>query len=217
MSQGVLFEKMIPALKLLGEKTIAKHLFDLAIHFITKKKDWDTGIIVLQGIYKNFAKKQYALDVETKYKTLKLLSYFNHPAEAPKYSIEYLSLFAEERLEDIDYLDMEIFANLIYLLTEKKRFQDALRYVNLINSVKDSVPERILINYVVIYNLELNLYYYLGYRHKAIEKAKEIIFLASDDKIKQQNSNLLGDSGLDIIKKNAESMKIFKVDFNHNL
>lgn len=201
-----LFEKIKPHLFLLGNKTISKHLYDLAIYVINKNKDWDMAILLLNGIYKNNANDEYALDKETKYNTLKLLSYFSRTPESPKHSIEYLSLFAKERLAVIDYLDMEIFANLIYSLTEKKRFQDALRYVALINSVKEFVPENILINYLVIYHLELNLYFNLNQRQKAISKAEEIISLANDDKIKQQNSNLLGETGLDIIKKNAESI-----------
>lgn len=205
-SRGVLFNKIIPALNLLGDKPIAKHLYDLAIHVINKNKDWNTAILLLNGVYKNIDNEEYSLDSETKYNTLKLLSYFSRTPESPKHSIEYLSLFAKDRLAMIDYLDMEIFANLIYSLTEKKKFQDALRYVTLINSVKESVPENILINYLVIYHLELNLYFYLNQRQKAIAKAEEIIALANDEKIKQQNSNLLGETGLDIIKKNAESI-----------
>lgn len=205
-NRGVLFNKIIPALNLLGEKSIAKHLYDLAIHSINKDNIWDIAILILNGIYENASNDEYKLDSETKYNTLKLLSYFRRTPNSPKYSVEYLSLFAKERLAMIDYLDMEIFANLIYSLTEKKKFQDALHYVTLINSVKESVPENILINYIVIYHLELNLYFYLNQRHKAIAKAEEIISLANDERIKQQNSNLLGETGLDIIKKNAESI-----------
>lgn len=201
-----LFERLKPHLSLLGNKTLSKHLYDLAIRIINKAKNTETAILILDSIYKNSSIEEFALDDETYYNTLKLLSFFNRSPASSKYSIEYLSLFAKKQLAIIDYLDMEIFADIIYYYTERKQFQEALRYVSVINSVKAFVPENLLINYIVIYHLELNLYFYLNQRHKAISKAEEIIALANDEKIKQQNSNLLGETGLDIIKKNAESI-----------
>ena len=205
-SKPDLFKKIIPALSLLGEKTISKHLFDLAIFSINKNTDLVTAIKLLNGIYDNFENDEFAIDNETRYNTLKLLAYFTRTLESTDKHIEYLNLFAKERLALVDYLDMEIFTNLIYSLSEKKKYQEALKYVNLINSLRPSVPEGNLINYLVIYHLELNIYFCLNNRQKAVQKAEEIILLANDEKVKLQNSNLLGETGLEVIRQNAESI-----------
>lgn len=201
-----LFNKLKPHLSLLGEKSIPKHLYDLAIFSINKNKDWETAIKLLNGVYDNFENIEFAIDNETKYNTLKLLAYFTRTQESTGKHTEYLNLFAKERLAMVDYLDMEIFANLIYSLSERKKYQEALKYVNLINSLRPSVPEGNLINYLVIYHLELNIYFYLNNRQKAVQKAEEIILLANDEKVKLQNSNLLGETGLEVIRQNAESI-----------
>ena len=62
------------------------------------------------------------------------------------------------------------------------------------------------INYLVIGHLELNTYMYLNDRSNAKRKAEEVLRMTKDESIKQQKSNLLGDTGLDIIKQNAEAI-----------
>ena len=155
-----LFEKLKPFLSLLGEKTAVKHLVDLAI-YKASKKDWDTTALLLEDIIKKFKDQQETLDDQSKYTVLKLLSYLNSTPETGKYSKEYIETFKLKRYAEVDYVDMEIFANLIYSLSQNRQFQDALYYVSVINSVKDSVASNILINYLVIFHLELNLYMYL--------------------------------------------------------
>jgi hypothetical protein len=204
--EDTLFVKLKSHFSILGDKSIAKHLFDLALFSINANKNWKIGEKFLEKIYANKNNSDYAIDSETKYETLKLIAYLSNVKDNQDRYTEYLDLFATERFGLVDYLDMEIFANLIFALTGKKKYSEALRYVNLINSVKDSVPEGILINYLVIYNLEINLYFYLNERQKAIKKAEEIIELADNEKIKNQNSNLLGETGLEIIRQNAEQI-----------
>jgi len=201
-----LFNKLKPHLSLLGDKSISKHLYDLAIYLINNHKDWVRAIKLLNAVYAKFDDVEIALDKATKYNTLKLLAYFTNLKESSDKHIEYLALFAKERLALVDYIDMEIFANLIYSLTEKKKYNEALKYVDLINSIKATVPDINLINYLVIYHLELNLYWFTGDTKKAMKKAEEIVHLANDARVKNQKSNLLGDTGLDVIKQNAESI-----------
>ena len=201
-----LFNKLKPHLSHLGDKPLLQHLYDLCIFSINVNSDWETGIKLLNYIYENINKQDKPIDNETRYKTLKLLAYFTKTQESTGKHTEYLSLFAKERLEMVDYLDMEIFAKLIYSLSERKKYQEALKYVNLINSIRPSIPESNLINYLVIYHLELNIYFYLNNRQKAVQKAEEIILLVNDEKVKLQNSNLLGETGLEVIRQNAESI-----------
>lgn len=201
-----LFSKLKPHLSLLGEKSISKHLYDLALFAMDKNKDWLTAKKLLEGVYQNFNSEENKTDKETKYTTLKLLAYFTRTQETISAHVEYITQFTKERLTTVDNLDMEIFANLIYTLSERKKYNEALKYVDIINSIKPSVPDSNLINYILIYHLELNIYFFLNNRTKAIQKAKEIILLASDEKVKQQTSNLLGETGLAVIRQNAESI-----------
>ncbi len=201
-----LFNKLKPHLSLLGDKSISKHLYELALFSINKTRGWETAIKLFNGIYENFENTEFSIDNETRYNTLKFLSYFTKVENVIGIHTEYINLFAKEQLVKVDNLDMEIFANLIYFLSEKKKYQEALKYVNLINSIRPLVPEEILINYLVIYHLELNIYFYLNDRQKAVQKAEEIIMLANDEKVKLQNSNLLGETGLEVIRQNAESI-----------
>lgn len=201
-----LFQRISHHLSLLGAKTPAKALYALAVYSVNKNRDRDAAIQLLNAIYSKFDDQDFEVDTETKYDTLKLLAYLHRPIDSFKHTIEYLSMFAKERKAIIDYFDLEIFADFIYRLTQLKKYNEALRYVALIKSVKDYVPEAILINYLVIYHLELNLYFYTNQLAKTITMAKEILALASDEKIKQQNSNLLGETGLDVITKNAETI-----------
>jgi len=145
-------------------------------------------------------------DDEVKYNTLKLLAYGYDRKEPKGYEIEYIVLFKKYRQYTIDFLDMEIFINLIFSLTEKKQFSEGLKYANLIISFQDSAPEQNLLNYLIIYHLRLNIYSYLNDKANAIETAKQILELARNEKVKNQKSNLLGSTGLDIITQNAESI-----------
>jgi len=199
-----LFHKLTPSLSVLGDKSLGEHIYELAVYSININNDWNSALKIFEDIYTNFDTESYGLNNTVKYNTLKFTAYLTDVDKTHLKHIEYISHFSEERLVAIDYFDMEIFANLIYNLISKKKYQDALKFINLIKSFKDEVPESILINYLLIYNFELNIYTYLNDRRKSINLAEEIISFASDEKIKAQNSNLLGDTGLDIIKQNAE-------------
>ncbi len=202
-----LYERLKPHFSLLGEKPYAQHLYDLAIHALVDNKDREAAISLLKDIHVNFNSEEYAVSKEFRYFTLKLLSYLLLNRQGSYvYCVEYIYLFSEERVEAVDYVDMEIFANLIYYFIDKKELGTALEYVNLINSLRPTVPKKIIINYLVIYNFELNLYILLNQKAKAVAKAREIIAFANDNMIKQQNSNLLGDTGLETVRKNAESV-----------
>jgi len=204
--RDTLFEKIKLHLNKIGDFPLAKHLYDLAVFSVAKNQERSITTKILSSIKENFENIEYGVDKEIKYKTLKGLAHLTNINETNAYHIEYCKLFNEENFEEIDVVDLELFASLVYTLSEKKKYKDALEYIEIINSKKDTVSDEYLINYLVIYHLELNIYYYTNKRTKTIEKAKEIIDLANDNKIKKKTSNLLGETGLDVIRQNAETI-----------
>lgn len=200
-----LFEKIKAKIDLLGEKKLSNHLYDLATHAINVNGNWEDAEKILLSIYKNRENSDYELDDRTNYSTLKLLALLTDVTTNLNFSSEYLMLFEKVRYEKIDNIDMEIFANTIWILTKRKKYHEANRLVGIIESVKKEVPEEHLINYIAIYHLEMQILAMLSNRKDAIQKAQQILVLANDEKIKKQKSNLLGDTGLEIIKQNAEN------------
>lgn len=196
-----IFNELKSKFSLLGNKPDKSHLYDLAV-FALNSKLYDTGIEILNDIHSN----RETLDEKTFYNCAKLLAYFNPHKNSLLKPIEYLELFAKERLEKIDYIDFEIIANVVFQYTSKQNFKEALKYVTLIETLFDEVDTDILINFLVIYHLELNIYLHTKNTTKAIEKAKKVLEFANKEELKHQRSNLLGDTGLEIIKQNAENI-----------
>lgn len=199
-----MFEKLKPWFSYLGQNSLSECLYELAIYTINFNQDWKTGVRLLESIYDNFNNIEFELTDKTKYETLRLLAFVE--GKELKRKTEYIALFSENRVSSVDYLDMDIFANTIYILIEKKRYVDAVKYINTINSIKHEVAKELLVNYIAIYNLELNAYFYLNKIDKMKEKARDILELCDDESVKKQKSNLLGDTGLETIRQNAESI-----------
>jgi tetratricopeptide (TPR) repeat protein len=205
-SKDDLFTKIEPQLTKLGEQSKWKHLYELAVFSINQENSWDKAHIILNYIYKSMNSSTESVEDESKYNTLKLLAYGTDRKESKNYDIEYINLFKKNRLYPIDFLDLEIFINLIFSLTEKRQFDEALKYANIIVSLKESAPEQNLINYLVVYHLQLNIYSYKNDKANSLIKAEQILELANNKKVQKQKSHLLGDTGMDIIKQNAEAI-----------
>lgn len=205
LDKNTLFKKLFEKFSSLEDKPYSSHLYDLAILAINSKM-YDTGIDILNELYSSRLSSEYSLDKKTTYNSAKLLAFFNPHKHSLDKPIEYLDLFEKERVEKIDYLDFEIIANVVFQYTSKQKFKEALKYVALIESIYDEVDTDILINFLVIYHLELNIYLHTKNTTKVIEKAKEILVFANKEELKHQRSNLLGDTGLEIIKQNAENI-----------
>lgn len=197
------FNKLKPWFTYFSENNLAASVYDLAMYSINHNNNWEMAIEVLNGIYNNFKNPDFNIEYETQYKTLRLLAFHDNDS---KRKHEYIDIFSQERILSVGYIDFEIFSNLIYTLNKKKRYNEALKYIEIIKSVKNEVKDDDMINYVVIYNLELNTYFHLNKIDKIREKAKDILDLCNDEKIKKQKSNLLGDTGFETIKYNAESI-----------
>ncbi|BES61593.1 AAA-like domain-containing protein [Dysgonomonas capnocytophagoides] len=198
------FDRLKPWMSHLGKTSFSECLHELAIYAINYNQDWKTGVKLLENIYDNFNNIEFELNDTVKYETLQLLAFVE--GKELKRKSEYIALFSENRKFAVNYLDMDIFANAIYILIEKKRYADAVKYIGIINSLKGEVAKELLINYIAIYNLELNAYFYLNKNDKIKEKAREILDLCNDESVKKQKSNLLGDTGLETIRQNAESI-----------
>lgn len=201
-----LFSKMKSQFNLINNKSLGKNLYDLALFSVNKNKDLDISISILKDIYINKENAEYDIDKETFYDSLKLISYFSNSKTEFNKLKEYVELFQYERFGDVDFIDIENFANYIYISLERKDIAGSLKAIEIINSVKKTVNEKYLINYLVIHNLELNVYLTLSDIKKSKETAEAILTMTNDEKIRNQKSTMLGDSGFDIIKTNAESI-----------
>jgi hypothetical protein len=197
-----IFGQIKESINLLGDKPYSHHLYDLAIYAYSNKH-FETGSRILNELYRD--REVLELDKKTRYNTAKLLAFFNDQKKGLESSLEYLSYFEKERTDKIDDLDFEILSNLIFQYTSIQNYKEALKYVTLINSLVKEVDENLLINYLVIFHLELNLYIYTK-NPKVIQRAKEVVDFANNPNFKHQRSNLLGDTGLEIIKQNAENI-----------
>ncbi len=200
-----IFNHLTTKFALLGDKSYYSHFFDLAI-FAINSKSFDTGIEMLNDLYTNRASIVEELDKKANYNLIKLLAYFNDNKKSITIPVEYLEIFESDRVELIDYLDFEIATNLIFYLIDKQKYKEALKYVTLMESLYDEVNTNILINFLVIYHLELNIYIHIKDTKNVIKKAKNILEFADKDELKHQRSNLLGETGLEIIKQNAENI-----------
>lgn len=201
-----LFKRLLPHLKLISEKASGEILYDLAITSTEKTQSWETAISVLKGICSDFDEGDLDISKIIKYSTLKLLSYLTSAKESIDVHVQYIEQFSIEQVEPVDSFDIEIFVKVIIKLTEQKRYQEGLNYIKLIESYKSQIPEKSLLNFIVLYHLELNIYYYQNDRANAIKKASEILSMAENEKLKHYNSSLLGETGLEVIKQNAESI-----------
>ena len=200
-----LYHKIEPHLSKLGEQSKWRHLYELSFFSINQDNSWDKANKLLTYIYESLKEAPDVSETETLYDTLKLLAYSNHQYDSRVYDIEYISLFKEKKHASIDFLDTDIFINLIFSLLSKDKYLEALDYADYIASLRSLNSEDNLISYVVIYQLQLNIFLHKGDRN-AITKAKQIIELANDEKVIKQKSRWLGETGLDLVKKNAESI-----------
>jgi tetratricopeptide (TPR) repeat protein len=166
----------------------------------------DIAIALLDDLYKNRENTEYSLDQVTKYKVFKFSAFFSDPKENINKSSEYAKKFFDKQQLEIDNNDFDIFANLIYAFIAKEKYSEALKLITKLDTVKSVVPRTVLVNYLAIYNLELNLHIKQKNSTDAKQTANKIIKLTSEEGIKNQKSNLLGETGYEIIKNNAESV-----------
>ena len=85
--------------------------------------------------------------------------------------MEYIDSLFNKGDKAIDLLDFNIFIGIIYYYYVKKEYTEVLKYVNIINDLKNVVSENLIQNYIAIYHFEINTYNELNLNSKAISKA----------------------------------------------
>lgn len=187
-------------------ENIGSLLYDLGFIAINKKNEYELALSIYNEIYNRKNDINYGITDIDFYSSLRLLAYFKTPSNDFKIVNEYITNFCNQKDKVIDFIDIENFANYIYWFLEKKRYDEALINIEIIKSFKKDVNEEYLINYLVIYNLELNINISISNELKIKETANQILDMANDPKICKYQSNILGKEGLSIIKANAESV-----------
>ncbi|NTW68775.1 MAG: hypothetical protein HGB23_02865 [Chlorobiaceae bacterium] len=197
------FELILSQINILGEKPLAQHFYEIAVFAIDSKDDFSVAIELLNDANIYLEKEGLSVDKKIAYNINKLLSYFNDTGASLDVRLKYFANFKSDRADSVDYIDLRIFEKYIFQLTEQRKYHDALKYVELINSVKQFAlvnPEE----YITVDHLELNLYAYLNQKETAINKARDILkFINEYDSIKHV-SNYVHLEDVDIIRKNAE-------------
>lgn len=204
--RNTLFQDLKKHLNLLGENKYCKHLFNLAVYSLNKENDLKLANEIFEDLIKNKDNLEYQFDEKIYYSVLRFSAFLSNPISSFDRLVEFAKLFQTVEHDEIGNHEFVIFGNLIHVLYEKKRYLEALNYVEILNNYKSRVSEKYLINFLFIYNLELNIQLALSKFSQAREKAEQILELVNDPKIKLCKSNLLSESGLNIIKQNAESI-----------
>lgn len=186
------------------DSNINTHLFNLAIYSYNLHK-YETGNSILSKLISNngFNDK---LDSETHFQALKVYVYFSHLKKPNKFIDTFCDLFIKRKNETLDHLDLDIFANQIYILTNSRKYELALKYVSVLNQYRDKIDKVLISSFLVIDHLELNLHIYSKNILKAKEKATQILEIAQSNQIEPNPSSLLSETGLDIIRENAKSV-----------
>ena len=186
-------------------ENIGSLLYELAFLSMNKQYDIDVAIRLFYEIYHNKDNSEYGITEDNFYNSLRFVTYLKPPEKDAKVVIEYIKYFQNKNNKNIDFIDIENFANYIFWLFKKKNYEEALKIIELVKSLKKDVSEEYLINYIVIYNLELNIHNTLSNEAQIKETAGRILEMANDSKISKYQSNILGKEGLSVIKSNAES------------
>lgn len=181
---------------------IGQFLYDLGLYAM-QGVDWNCGVQIMKDNFDASENGNYSLDELIEYNTLRFLAYANFEG-GQEYIKKFIYKFSKSRLEAVDYIDMQIFNSHIAELYEKKDFSGALRCIKSINEVKSKVDDSLLINYLAIFNLELQVYHAKGDHENSLAVAMKIQDLLNDARIANQKSNLLGETGLEIIRTNAQ-------------
>lgn len=181
---------------------LAQQMFEIGIHGLNKQ-NWNISQQVFRDLYDRIKTRKLIADINLEFYTVKYFAYSNNYADPDNFFQYYLELFRTINPDIIDFIDLTIFSNVIYQLSETKRYEEALDHVRLIDSCRDRVDSGLQVNYMVIYHLELNIYLYQQDHVNALKKANQIIEMSEEPSIKDQQSTLLGEAGLDVIRKNA--------------
>ncbi len=205
-NKEILLPKIIPIFNLVKEKSLSKKLYDVAVYAFNEYLDWGVPRDILLEIYKNKENSNYNITQDVYYEVVKLLAHSSNSEVGYNFSVEYIDSLFNKGDKAIDLLDFNIFIGIIYYYYVKKEYTEVLKYVNIINDLKNVVSENLIQNYIAIYHFEINTYNELNLNSKAISKAYEIIEF---DKKHKKNINaqlVINEKDINVIKENAKTI-----------
>lgn len=207
LSNDDLFDLLIPKLESYYQQGLPRFLYEIGLNLINQNQDWDTAIPFFEK-FRNKANSdfRYKASDDIHYGTLKILAYTENANGTLALHKQYIDLFLANRSDNIDVVDLEISFSLIQGLSAQQHHIEALNYSQMIYAVRELTPKNIWINFLAILHLELNIYSQLNDRSNMTRRANEILSLIGDSNIQKQRSNILGETGLEFIRSNAETI-----------
>lgn len=191
---------------IIGDSSYSKYIFELAIISLNKNKSWKPAAIIFEDLVKNKSNPDYILDERSYYLSLKLFSFACNISENFNIILEYVDLFQKRYSLGIDVYDISIFSELGNHLSEANRRTEALTYLKVIDQYKTLIEKESQFDYLVIMNLQLNIYTFEKDKPNILNTAAEILSLISNNEQDISKNNLLSETGLEAIKKNAETL-----------
>lgn len=199
-----LYQQILPLSSQMARGSIAKNIYEIAVKYINNTSDWDTSSDILLDLYEN--QKNYELDEDVKFLSLQIIAYTYDLKKSNKYSVSYLNLLKERNPSKLEDFDFAISANLIYFLTEKKLYPDALTYVEVIKSFENKLEGSSLVGFLLIKNLELNIYLNQRNNARALSVAREILNITKDTKTMTAKNPFIDAVGINTVINNAKSV-----------
>ncbi|WP_051259623.1 AAA-like domain-containing protein [Epilithonimonas tenax] len=198
-----LFEQILPFSAQIGKGSIAKNIYETVVNYLNDTSDWSTAVDILINLYEN--KYGFELDNELKFQSLQIIAYAFDLRKSTEYSISYLNLLEERNPTKLENFDFAISASLIYFLGEKKLHSDALKYVEIINNFNSASKDDSSVNFLVIKNLELNIYINQRNNDRALRVAREILQITKDTELTSAKNHIIDAGGINTIINNARS------------
>ena len=205
-NKGLFLDKIKKYINLLGDKSYSEHLFDLVKFSLINEKDNSKAILLLDDIIKNKNNTVYQSNELIHYEALKLLLYISGASVDFSKSVEFFNLFRSKSHKIIDSVDINVFFNVISVLYNQKKYNEALQYIVLLNRFKSFVSEEHLIDFIIIDYYELLIFNIVNNKIGIEKKANEILKLINDFKIKDYKSSLLGEKGIEVIRQNSDTL-----------
>lgn len=199
-----LYQELLPISAQISRGSIAKNVYEIVIRYLNETSDWSISADILIDLYEN--KDDLELDEDKTFLSLQVIAYAYDLKESSKYSILYLNLLQERNPSVLQDFDFAISSNLIYFLSEKKLYSDALLYVEIIKSFENKLEGSSLMSFLLIKNLELNIYLYQRNNTKALSVAREILEITKNKKAMSAKTTIIDTGGINTVMNNARSV-----------
>lgn len=194
------FKQLEEKLSRIYKKNLGSIIYDLAIKNVNKQ-NWDEALKLFSNLYAVFDDKTYLLTDSEKLNTLRFACYFSPTDQDISIFSTYADCFARQKAHVIDVIDIDNHSTLIAKLLNVNRLDDALRYVEAILRYNRSNSS--IVDFLIIFHQELNIYKKLPNKRRSIDKALELINIIDNGLIDVEKSSYINQSSIDLIKENA--------------